>query len=152
MSAASRILRAVIDTNLIVSAFILRRGNPDRLIELLYALRFMAVISDELFVEYRDVLSRPHFQHRYGLQPNEVEQFFEFLNRRALWVGSIATFPLPVTARDRKDNQVLATALASAADYLITSDNDLLVLAGNPAIADLQIVDVAAFLKVIDTP
>jgi hypothetical protein len=59
MSAASRILRAVIDTNLIVSAFILRRGN---------------------------------------------------------------------------------------------SDSDLLVLAGNPAIAGLQIVDVAAFLKVIDTP
>jgi len=50
-----------------------------------------------------------------------------------------------VAIRDPKDIHLLA-ALGGDADYLITGDADLLVLAGDPTLGPLRIITARAFL------
>ncbi len=44
---------------------------------------------------------------------------------------------------------VLATALGGAAEYLVTGEDDLLVLRGHPPLGALRIVTVGEFLTII---
>lgn len=54
---------------------------------------------------------------------------------------------LPIRSRDPKDNKLLACALSTNADYLITGDEDLLILNGNPALGALKILTAKDFLN-----
>jgi putative PIN family toxin of toxin-antitoxin system len=150
MSAISSLLRVVIDTNLIVSAFIFKRGNPERLLQALWERQFDAIISDELRAEYQDVLTRRRIVQRYGLDLVVIGEFLALLDTSAIHVGPVSDQHVDVPIRDVKDRRVLATAMAGSADYLITGDNDLLVLADDPRLGNLRIVTVAAFLAAID--
>ena len=58
---------------------------------------------------------------------------------------------LPVHVRDPKDAKILALALGGNADYLVTGDDDLLVLNGDPRLGKLQIVTVHTFLTVLQS-
>lgn len=53
----------------------------------------------------------------------------------------------PPVARDPKDDKFLATARAAGAPYLVTEDNDLLVLGQYEGV---QIVTMATFLGLLD--
>ena len=54
---------------------------------------------------------------------------------------------LPLHSRDPKDDKLLAVALGGNADYLITGDQDLLVLNDNPGLENLRIITAAVFLQ-----
>jgi predicted nucleic acid-binding protein len=54
---------------------------------------------------------------------------------------------LPLHSRDPKDDKLLALALGGNADYLITGDQDLLVLNDNPGLENLRIITAAVFLQ-----
>lgn len=58
---------------------------------------------------------------------------------------------LPVKVRDPKDEQVLATALGGKAEYLLTGDDDLLVLNGDSKLGRLQIVPGGVFLELLQS-
>jgi len=53
---------------------------------------------------------------------------------------------IPVVSRDEKDDKFLATARAAGADYLITEDEDLLVIGEYEGV---RIIDAAMFLKIL---
>ena len=74
---------AVVDTNLLVSAFLTRRGAPHALLEALYAGAFRLLLSDPLQDEYARVLARPRLVQRFALSADEVGAFFRFLAHRA---------------------------------------------------------------------
>jgi predicted nucleic acid-binding protein len=57
---------------------------------------------------------------------------------------------IPVSVRDPKDKRMLAAAIEGAADYLVTGDQDLLVLQGDPRLGDLRIVPAARFLATLE--
>lgn len=82
MSRNASLLKAIIDTNIIVSSFILKRGTPYQLVRAFYAHAFTLVISPSIRAEYEDVLSRPWTTERYGLSPEEVNEFL-FYHRPA---------------------------------------------------------------------
>ena len=139
---------AVVDTNLLVSGLLGKKGPPHALLEAWYHGAFNLLVSPVLREEYARVLPSPKFQRTYGLTPEEVADLLTLIALRSVEVTPTAH--LPVAIRDPKDTMVLAAALGGAADYLVTGDEDLLVLAGDPRLGTLKIVSVRAFLDLLE--
>ena len=108
----------------------------------------MLLISSELLDEVDSVLHRASIQERYQLAEERIERLLTRLHLTAEWVMPLSR-PLPLHSRDPKDDKLLALALGGSAEYLITGDKDLLLLSGDPAIENLQIVTPAGFLQVL---
>lgn len=150
MSEGARLWRAVLDTNLLVSGFVSKIGAPYALMQRWYDRAFVVVLTPQLRAEYQEVLARPRLILKHGLRREEIDGFFEALSIDADVVEALS--PLPAEVRDEKDERVLAAALDGRADYLVTGDNDLLALAGDPRLGTLQIVTARAFLDLLSTP
>lgn len=146
MSESSAKLRAVVDSNLFVSGTILKRGTPYALLEAWRAQRFIHLLSARQHRELSEVFRRPAITYEYHLTQAELNELFTGLDG-AVRVEPVASLPVPV--RDPKDEPILAAALGGGADYLVTGDNDLLTLSGDPRIGQLKIVTASAFLAVL---
>lgn len=118
-------MRAVIDTGVLVSAFISRRGAPGRVLELARSGKLTPLYSAAILNELLDVFSRSHFRQKYHVRPSDVEALFVFLQAR----GEPVIPQTPVSdCREPKDNKFLEVALAAQADCIISGDGDLRVL------------------------
>jgi putative PIN family toxin of toxin-antitoxin system len=117
------VIRAVLDVNVLILAFIGGADGPPR--KLIYAWRegrFTLVVSPALLDELATVLGRPKFDRWTG---NE---------RAALWIASLSAggyhrddpdIP-PVGIRDPKDEYLVALGRRSDVDVLVSGDGDLL--------------------------
>ena len=133
-------MRFVVDTNVLVSAFVFPNSVPRRAFDLAVELGTL-LISWPVLAELSDVLGRPRFQ-RY-VSEGVVRRFVYSLARRAEWVEVRSE----VTAsRDPKDNKFLSLAVSGQASHIISGDEDLLVL--NP-FRGVQILTPREFLDEI---
>ena len=122
-------LQVVLDTNVLVSGIAYPASVPGKIMA---AWRFGSVdvlLSTYILDELRRVL--PRLVQRHGLTLVEIDDLVDALSIQAEVIE-----PLPgrdSQLRDAADQPVLGTLLAaltiSGADYLITGDKDLLVLA-----------------------
>src|SRR5438477_11890667 len=108
-------LRLVVDTNILISAALKPDGLQRTVILLATTKPAKLYISAAIFSEYRDVLSRPEFRIRKGLQ----RQLLTLIKDRARLVSR--SRPLQVTI-DPDDNIFVECADAARADYLITGN------------------------------
>jgi len=129
-------VRCVFDTNVLVSALLNREGLPASAFRYVFT-HGQVLLSSELFGEIQEVLDRPKFR-RY-LQPSELEEFLRALHTQAVWVKVATKVQL---CRDPKDDKILELAWDGQAQYIISGDNDLLVL--NP-FGNIPILTVEAF-------
>ncbi|MBI3085832.1 MAG: putative toxin-antitoxin system toxin component, PIN family [candidate division NC10 bacterium] len=121
MAVRRRRLRVVLDTNVLVGAFLSRDPeSPNlRVYRMWGERRLQLILSDEIQSEYLGVLARlgASTAHRQGLT-------------RRLRTRSTVTFVRPPRAlrlsRDPFDNAFLAAAVAGRAHFLVTNDGDLL--------------------------
>ena len=121
--------RAVVDTNVLVSAFLFhdRGGVPVELLHRLADGQFELVLCRALLAELGDVLTRNStLGERYGYTPEMVALYRATLEAHAKLAEPQT--PFPSISRDPNDNVVLATAVAAGAGYVVTGDNDLLSL------------------------
>ena len=133
-------MRAVIDTNVWVSRLLLAGSVTARAVDKALS-GFEVVVSEPLVEELADVLSREKFDRYVSVRARE-----EFL-RRVLQIATIVPVLSEVDdCRDPDDNRLLALAMDSKSDYLITGDGDLLTL--NPW-RGVQIVSPGAFLDTV---
>jgi uncharacterized protein len=121
--------KAVLDTNILVSAFLFfeRGGVPVALLRKAAEGRFTLVTCRALLDELEHVLVRdPAVRERYGYTPEMAAAYRALLQVQATVVEPQP--PFPRLCRDPDDDVLLATAVLAAADYLVTGDNDLLSL------------------------
>jgi uncharacterized protein len=116
------VLRAVIDTNVWVSALLNQRGAPAQLRAALTAGRFTLVISDPLLDELADVLARPRIARRYGVTAADIAELLLLLRRIGQGVPVVGDLQV---CRDPDDDIVIETAIRGRADVLVTGDDDL---------------------------
>jgi putative PIN family toxin of toxin-antitoxin system len=116
-----KIKRIIIDTNLWISFLITNDFN--KLDHFLNSDKYLVVFSDELFDEFLEVVHREKFV-RYFNDLN-IKILVEIINEKALFVK---VFSIVNVCRDVKDNFLLSLAIDGEVDYLITGDNDLLIL------------------------
>jgi uncharacterized protein len=127
-------MRIVLDTNVLISAF-LWGGKPKIILDRVFDGKDQLFISKEILDEIFNVLSRERCQLQrrlISLFVREIEEVSELV------------FPserITNVVRDVKDHMILECALESEADFIITSDKDLLVLKEFEAIGILQVAE-----------
>lgn len=115
-------MRAVVDTNVWISAILNPVGQPAAVRAALRRGEFTLVSSEPLLAELVRVLARPRFAERYGITPADVGTLVALLRERAEIVSVSGTLRL---CRDPDDDLVIETALNGTATALVTRDDDL---------------------------
>ncbi|PJA99796.1 MAG: putative toxin-antitoxin system toxin component, PIN family [Ignavibacteriales bacterium CG_4_9_14_3_um_filter_30_11] len=114
-------MKIVIDSNIWISVFI----NKEVQVFITEILdKEVKIISSEIQVEeIADVLARPKLAKH--ISQSLIKEFL------TLFLKAVEIVEIKITVndcRDLKDNYILETALSGDADFIITADNDLLVL------------------------
>jgi uncharacterized protein len=109
-------MRVVLDTNILLSALISPHGVPDTIYRAWRAGRFEVVTSRIQLDEIRRASRYPKLQAI--LQPAKVGVMINNLQRAEV----LEHLTMDVEANDPNDSFLLAMALASDADYLVTGD------------------------------
>ena len=115
-------LRIVVDVNVIVSALLFLNSNPRKTLDIIRKNHHI-LMSKSIFTELENVLNRPKFD-RY-ITKNEREEFLQEFDKELVFITITETI---TDCRDPKDNKYLEVAVSGKAQYLITGDQDLLVL------------------------
>lgn len=109
-------VKVVLDTNVVVSAALNKKGLPALLVSRAIARKIDLYYSPALIQEYREVLGREKFQ----LPPDQVDALIADLQQAGTQVHPVQT--LTVLTRDPQDNRILECAQQAQADYLITGN------------------------------
>lgn len=112
--------KVILDTILWVSYLISKNSVLDFLIT---TEAMTLIFSEESLQEFVDVIQRPKFKEYFGKK--EIHALLRTFNEFGEMYEVSSEIDL---CRDSKDNFLLALAVDSSADYLVTGDNDLLVL------------------------
>jgi uncharacterized protein len=139
----TQLLRVVIDTNILLSALIFSGGRVGIFRQLWQDYRFQPLVSKPTVTELIRVLAYSKFK----LTPAERED----LLADYLPFCETVTMPLELPeipiCRDPFDESFLHLAIVRQADYLVTGDRDLLLLAD---VFEFPILTSAQFLMMIN--
>jgi putative PIN family toxin of toxin-antitoxin system len=135
--------RVVFDTVIFVRALINPHSVCGRLV-FQHASAYVLVVSPPLIAEILEVLHRPELTRRFRqLAGIDLARIIQILDAAEV----VELDEIPAISRDSNDDKVLATAAASEANYLVTQDNDLLVLGAH---GRTNIVTAGAFLSILE--
>ena len=121
----SRLRRAVIDTNVVVSAFVFRAGTLAWLREAIVNGALIPLVSDETLAEMVRVLAYP----RFGLTAEDRENIIVHYMEHAEAIKQPRARARLPRCRDPHDEMFIRLAYAAKADAIVTGDDDLLTLA-----------------------
>lgn len=111
-------LRAVVDTSVVVAGLRSRLGASNALLRQVAAKRLLALATPALFLEYEDVLKRPEQRQAHGMDERQIDGF----------LAAFASVLEPVDVhiawrpqlRDPSDEMVLEAAINGRADAIVT--------------------------------
>ena len=136
--------RAVLDSSVLVSAFLTPRGLVARLLHAPMLERYRLCLSEPILVETAEVLlTKLRLRRMFAYTDGAVSDYIRWLGIEAEMVANIPR--LRVVAADPKDDPILATAVAAKADHLVTGDRAHLLPIGE--YEGVRIVSPRAFLE-----
>ena len=134
-------IKAVLDTNILVSGLISSEGSPAKIIDFWEGEKFSLITSEEIIGEVVRVLSYPKIRTKYNLDKERIEDFIN-----GLTIFSEVCKPqekISVINDDPEDNKFLEAAVQVSADFIVSGDKHLLKLGEYEKI---QIVKANTFL------
>ena len=118
-------MRAVVDASVLFRYLIKPGAAVREMIEQYWVDgAFVMVASPELLAELTAVLARPAMKEL--VRSDEAAVLVDAVGQRAAMISPLDE--VPASTRDRKDDIFVACAVAGRADYVVTTDNDILVL------------------------
>ena len=117
-------IRAVLDTNIVVSAHISECGAPSAVLDAFYARKFRWVTSPSIIDEIETVLLRPRIQLQTGLPYTEIAEFISLLKSTTELVSE--TIQIARVKDDFADNKFLECAFEGLAKYIVSGDAHIL--------------------------
>ena len=138
----SRLQRAVIDTNVVVSGFVFRAGTLAWLRDAIVKRSLIPLVSDETLAEVVRVLAYP----RFGLTAEDRQSIIVHYMEHAEAIRQPRTRARLPQCRDPQDDMFIRLAYAARADAIVTGDDDLLALAQESRI---PILNPAAFRELL---
>ena len=139
-------IRAVVDTNTLISGLISPLGAPAKIIHCWRRGDFLLLTSPVLLAELRRVLEYRRISDRLGWSSEERAQFVESFETLALVMPGALS--LPGITRDPKDDPVVACAVEGDAGFIVSGDQDLLVLG---AYREVRMATPREFLTLLET-
>ncbi len=137
----SGVWRVVLDCSTFLSGVFYPLGKPNQVLRVWVDKKFDLYLSEEIYKEYE--LKIEEIAKRLKKEPTKGKLWFKLIDRRAIF---IKPRPLPKDyCRDPNDLKYLEAAADSGADFLISSDKDLLVL---KKFEKTKIVSPDQFLKI----
>jgi uncharacterized protein len=114
-------VKAVFDTNVLIAAF-LTEGICAKLLIRARRRDFDLILCDGILQEIKSVLKK-----KFVTSPHETSEALIILSEAALEIHGRIDSITPI-CRDSDDDLILACARGAVADYVVTGDEDLLVL------------------------
>ncbi|MEN9521940.1 MAG: hypothetical protein RL065_317 [Bacteroidota bacterium] len=139
MAAKSR-LKVIIDTNIWISFLIGKKLKSMK--DLILNDKVLLIYSNQLLLEIKLVTKREKIAKYFDKR--KVDELIELLTV----IGQIVEPTQEINiCRDPKDNFLLSLATKAEADFIVTSDEDLLVLINY---LDTKIINVKEFEKIVN--
>jgi hypothetical protein len=139
-------MRAVIDTNVLISGVISNKSFPAKVLDYWVIRRFIPVISGEIVKEYSAVLLRDKFSAL-----GSIKERLDLLDRLLSLDHVIVISPqlkTEVITEDPKDNIFLECAVAGGCEFIISGDQHLLQVKDYNSI---KIVTAREFINKMDS-
>lgn len=136
-------MRVALDTNIVVSATLIRGGNEGRILRALQRGAFQLVLSPEILNEMGRVLFYERLQKVQWMGAEEIVALLQRLARESILVPGIVRVK---ACRDPEDDKFLAAAVEGHAPYVVSGDRDLLDM---KTYRGIQIIRSAVFLEIL---
>ncbi|MEI6232874.1 MAG: putative toxin-antitoxin system toxin component, PIN family [Planctomycetota bacterium] len=141
-----KLLRVVLDTNIVISALLFSRGKLSWLREAWQAGQFIPLVSKDSALEIIRVLAYPKFKLSTDAQNELIADYLPWCETVC---GSENPRKLP-ECRDEFDVPFLKLAHVGKADFLVSGDKDLLVLAPQFEIPIVSADEFQRYMKTTD--
>ena len=138
--------RAVLDTSVLVSAFLTPRGSVVRLLREPARRRYQLCLSEYILTETAETLLSKIRLRTYAYEDTDVRNLILWLMTYAEMITGLPD--LRAVPEDPKDDPIIATAVAAKADYLVTGDRAHLLPLGH--YEDIRIVSPREFLDILN--
>jgi len=138
-------MRVVLDTNVVISATLIKGGNEDRILRAWQRGASQLVLSPRILEEMGRVLFHENLRESRWMEDADVVALLQLLAAESVLVPG----RLKVKAsRDAAADKFLAAAVEGKAEYVVTGDKDLLVL---KAYRRVEIVTPGRFVRILAT-
>lgn len=114
-------MKAVFDTNVLIAAF-LTEGLCSGLMIRARKRAFSLVLCDDIISEFEGILRK-----KIKITSNDVSEISAIVSEAASEIIHDLS-PVPNICRDPNDNMIIACAVDAQAGYIVTGDEDLLIL------------------------
>jgi len=137
---------AVLDSTVLISAFLTKRGVSAELLRHAREGAFALLLSEDILTEAQGVLLDHERRHRQRYRYPD-EQAINFIEGLRVFAELVTDLPrVMVVIRDPNDDMVIATALKANAASIVTRNDDLLSLR---RYADITILTPEAFMTML---
>jgi uncharacterized protein len=114
-------MRAVFDTNVLIAAF-LTEGLCSGLLIRARKKAFNLVLCDDIIREFEGIMTK-----KFRLTSTDLSEISAIVAEAASEILHKLN-PIPRICRDPNDDMIIACAIDATADYIVTGDEDLLIL------------------------
>ena len=109
---------AVIDTNVVVSSMLKTTSIPGQIIDSVVAGEIIPLLNEEIFSEYKEVLSRNEF----GFDEKSIEDFLDRIKECGIFLERTSTEEIFTDPDDAVFYEIVMTARKSEDAYLVTGN------------------------------
>lgn len=119
-------IKAVLDTNVIVSLTISIESNPTKILDFWREKKFELIITPAILEEIWQVLFRPVIKKYRKFSDEETGAFLFKLKNEATLITP--TLELKIVDKDPADDEFIIAAIEGQANYIVSGDQHLLEL------------------------
>ena len=112
-------MKVVLDSGILVSAFLTPKGISSELLRLAHKEIFQVYLCDEILKEVRMVLLKyPHIRDKYAYSNRQVAMFCQGLKNAVNIVSKIPT--IKAVANDPNDDMIVACAAKARVNFIVS--------------------------------
>lgn len=110
----------VVDTSVLMSALIGQQGPSREILRLCLQGKYTPLISNSLFFEYEDVISRDHIRECCPLTTSEIRELLNAFYSSCTWISIY--FLWRPNIQDEGDNFLIELAVSGNAHFVVTNN------------------------------